>query len=159
MAAVGLFNLVKVACVWVPNSSILRPLFMQVYGAAPASTPNWRVRCHSLIIQLFCHHQFCQILPKFERWHCRFLPRTGPRLYRIHLCNRAKKSKLSIWPPFHLPNLLKPNRIMPTIVDIVHPMLRTIVAAERLGIFERLPLSVNEPVRRVILNLVEDPVR
>ena len=31
---------------------------------------------------------------------------------------------------------------MSTIVDIVDPMLRTIVAAEGLGVLERLPLPV-----------------
>ncbi len=109
MAPVGHVDLVKLACVQVPHFRILWPLFMHVYGASPAPTPNRRVRRHSLIIQLVRHHQLCQIVPKFQRWHCRFLPRTGPCLSRIHLCNRAKKSKLSIWPPFCLPNLLQPN--------------------------------------------------
>jgi hypothetical protein len=44
MAAVGLIDRAKVASGGVPISSILWPLFMQVYGAASVPTPNWRVR-------------------------------------------------------------------------------------------------------------------
>jgi hypothetical protein len=48
---------------------------------------------------------------------------------------------------------------MSTIVDIVDPMLCTVVAAEGLGILERLPLPVNKAPRWMILNFLEDTVR
>jgi hypothetical protein len=48
---------------------------------------------------------------------------------------------------------------MPTIVDVVNPMLCAVVPAEILGVFEQNPLTINLPVSDVILNLVEHPVR
>ena len=48
---------------------------------------------------------------------------------------------------------------MSTIVDIVDPMLRTIVAAEGLGVLECLPLPVDKAPRRMILNLLEHTMR
>ncbi len=44
---------------------------------------------------------------------------------------------------------------MSTIVDIVNPMLHTIVAAEGLDVLEHLPLPVDEAPHWMILNLLE----
>jgi hypothetical protein len=48
---------------------------------------------------------------------------------------------------------------MSTIVDIVNPMLRMIVAAEGLGVLERLPPPVDEAPCQMILNLLEHNMR
>ena len=44
-------------------------------------------------------------------------------------------------------------------VDILDPMLGTVVAAEGPGVLERLPLPVNKAPHQVILNFLEDPMR
>jgi hypothetical protein len=48
---------------------------------------------------------------------------------------------------------------MPTIINIIYPMFGSVVPAEILGVFKRLPLTINLPVSGVILNLVKHPVR
>jgi hypothetical protein len=68
-----------------------------------------------------------------------FLPCTGPSLPRIHLCDQAKERELAIWPPFFCPNLLQPNWVVPTIIDVVDPMFCPVVPAKRLGVFKQKP--------------------
>ena len=46
-----------------------------------------------------------------------------------------------------------------TIVDVINPVLGTIVPAEGLGILERSPHAVHEPPHWMVLNLVQDPMR
>ncbi len=48
---------------------------------------------------------------------------------------------------------------MSMIVHVVNPMFATVVAGEQLRILERLPRAVHEPPGRVILDLLEQPVR
>jgi hypothetical protein len=46
-----------------------------------------------------------------------------------------------------------------TIVEIVNPVLGTIVPAEGLGVLERFPHAVHEPPHWMVLNLIQDPMR
>ena len=45
------------------------------------------------------------------------------------------------------------------IVDVINPVLGTVVSAEGLGVFEGSPHTIHEPPRRIVLNLVQDPMR
>ena len=47
---------------------------------------------------------------------------------------------------------------MTTIVDVVNPVLGTVVPAEGIGALERSPHAVHEPPRRMVLNLIQDPM-
>ncbi len=45
-----------------------------------------------------------------------------------------------------MPNLLKPNRIMPPIVDVVNPMLAAVVVGKVLQVVEGYPVGTFLPV-------------
>ena len=87
-----------------------------------------------------------------------FLLCTRPSLHCIHLCDRQKESELPIGPPFRCPNIFQ-TWIVTMIVDVINPVLGTVVSAEGLGVFEGSPHTIHEPPRRIVLNLVQDPMR
>jgi len=45
-----------------------------------------------------------------------------------------------------------------TIVDVINPVLGTVVSAEGLGVFEGSPHAIHEPPHRIVLNLIQDPM-
>jgi hypothetical protein len=114
---------------------------------------------HHLIVICCVAYLHCQVLSESQHWLGNLLPCACPSLHTIHLCHQQQESELSVGPPFCLPHLFQSNRIMLTIVDNVDSMLCTVVAAEGLGVLERLPLPVDEAPHRMILNFLRDTVR
>ena len=125
--------------------------------AGPSTFGRWC--CNPIIPKFVLHHPHCEFFPIFQRRHRRLIRRARPSLHRICLCHRQNERELSIRPPFCRPSGFQTNRIVSTIVHVVNPMFATVVAGEQLRILERLPRAVHEPPGRVVLDLVEQPVR
>ena len=125
----------------------------------PLSGPHGRVYNQSIIGYVVVQHFHCQCPTKFELGGRRFLSRPGSRHDRICFDHRANKGELSSGPPLGVPNLLQANGIVAAVVDVVNPMLASIVAGEVLGVIERHPLPLLLPVRFVFRNFREQPVR
>ena len=53
-----------------------------------------------------------------------------------------------------MPNILQTNRIMPSGIDIIHPMFLVVVAGDGLGIIKGLPFPCDSPVCLVIRNFI-----
>ena len=144
--------------VHVPTSLTFLLLYDDMFGQCAGPSAHGRCRSHSVIIQLVCHHPHCQFFAKFQCRHCHSFFCTRPSLHCIHLCDRQKESELPIGPPFRCPNIFQ-TWIVTMIVDVINPVLGTVVSAEGLGVFEGSPHAIHEPPRRIVLNLVQDPMR
>ena len=85
--------------------------------------PHWRPPYHSTIHYFVVEHFHCQCPSKLKLRGCRLLPCSGSALDWICFRHGANERELSSGPPFCMPNLLKSNGIVPSVVDVIHPML------------------------------------
>ena len=81
---------------------------------------------------------------------------TRAREFNALTSETAKKSELLVRPPFGMPNYLQTNSIMPSGIDVIHPMFRVVVAGDRIGIIEGLQLPGDSPVRLVDGNFIDE---
>ena len=55
-----------------------------------------------------------------------------------------------------MPNILQTNRIMPSGIDIIHPIFSVVVVVDGLGLIEGLPFPCDSPVRLVSRNFIDE---
>ena len=155
MGGVQFVPLVECTRVHVPTSLTFLLLYDDMFGQCAG--PSAHGRCRSLR-----YHSAC-LSSSPSPVFCKIPMSASPFLLAraracIHLCDRQKESELPIGPPFCCPNIFQ-TWIVTTIVDVINPVLGRVVSTEGLGVFEGSPHAIHEPPRRIVLNLVQNPMR